>query len=121
MPTGTLIRNTQCQLMLSVMTPPSVGPMVGPMITTKPNRAKAWPRFSRGKLSTSMDCSLGARHPPPIPCRMRASTSMVRLGAKPHRKDAPVNSAMEMMKNRLRPITSAIQPDRGMTMAFATR
>ena len=36
MPTGTLIRNTQCQEKLSVIQPPSVGPRIGPVTTTMP-------------------------------------------------------------------------------------
>ena len=36
MPTGTLMRNTQRQLKLSVMNPPSVGPMAGARTTAIP-------------------------------------------------------------------------------------
>ncbi len=35
-PTGRLIRNTQCQEKSSVITPPRLGPRIGPTITTTP-------------------------------------------------------------------------------------
>ena len=43
------------------------------------------------------DCSDGARPPPPIPCTMRATTSIERLGAIPQKKDDTVNRNTETM------------------------
>ena len=48
MPTGRLIRNTQCQEYWSVRKPPSAGPRIGPSITPMPQIAIAWPRCSGG-------------------------------------------------------------------------
>ena len=98
MPTGTLMRNTQCQLEYSVMKPPSVGPSTGPTTTTTAKAANAMPRLAGGKVSARIDCSTGASPPPPIPWNSRASTSVVRLGETPHRNELTVNSAMEMRK-----------------------
>jgi hypothetical protein len=55
------------------------------------------PRFAGGKVSAIIDCSEGARPPPPMPWRMRARIRKVRFGAIPHRNDATVNSATEAM------------------------
>ena len=46
MPTGRLIKKIQCQLKLSVIQPPSVGPIAGAATTAMPYKAKACPRCS---------------------------------------------------------------------------
>ena len=97
MPTGTLIRKIQCQLMLSVIQPPSVGPSTGPHTTTTPYAAKAWPRISGGKVSARIACSAEERPPPPSPCTIRARISKPRLGASPHSSEATVNTATEII------------------------
>ena len=51
MPTGTLIRNTQRQFQLSVIQPPTVGPIAGANTTARPYIANAWPRRSGGNAS----------------------------------------------------------------------
>ena len=47
--------NIHGQDRLSVMYPPRVGPIVGPMTTPRPNIALARPSCSRGNVSTRMD------------------------------------------------------------------
>ena len=54
--------------------------MAGAQTTARPYMAKAWPRFSGGKVSARMACSEGARPPPPTPCRMRKKMSMRQRG-----------------------------------------
>jgi len=71
--------------------------MMGATITVKPYSAKAWPRFSGGKVSVNMDCSDGASPPPPMPCAMRASTKKARLGAMPQKNELTVNTATDIM------------------------
>ena len=51
MPTGTLIRKTQRQFQLSVIQPPTVGPIAGAKTTARPYIANAWPRRSGGNAS----------------------------------------------------------------------
>ena len=77
--------------------PPSQGPIVGATTTAMPYTAKAMPRFSSGKVSFRMACSLGCKPPPPAPCRIRNSTSTLRLGASPHKNELTVNSATHSM------------------------
>ena len=120
-PIGTLIRKIQCQLMLSVITPPSVGPNTGPQTTTKAKAANAMPRCCGGKVSASIDCSTGASPPPPMPWNTRARISMVRFGAIPQSSDEIANNAIEIRKYRFRPIVSESQPEIGMIAALATR
>ena len=47
MPTGTLMKKTQRQEKLSVMKPPSVGPMAGASTTAIPYTAMAMPALGR--------------------------------------------------------------------------
>src|SRR5260370_34952014 len=102
-PTGTLMKKIQRQEKLSVIQPPSHGPIVGATTTAIPYTAKAIPRFSRENVSFKIACSLGCKPPPPAPCRMRNSTSTPRLGAKPHRNELTVNNATQEMEKQLRP------------------
>lgn len=97
MPTGTLMKNTQRQEKLSVMNPPSVGPMAGARTTAIPYVANAIPRFCGGNVSARIACSLGARPPPPIPCKTRQKISVPNDGATPHRNELVVNSATLIM------------------------
>ena len=53
-PTGTLIKNTQRQLYVSVIQPPKVGPTMGAISTAKPNSVMATPCLSRGKASSNI-------------------------------------------------------------------
>jgi hypothetical protein len=97
MPTGMLMKKIQRQLKLSVIHPPSVGPMAGANTTAIPYTANAMPRFLGSKVSARIACSLGCNPPPPAPCKMRKIISMVRLGAMPQRNELIVNSATQDM------------------------
>ena len=77
--------------------PPIVGPTVGATMTAMPYSANACGRFSGGKVSASMACSLVGMPPPPSPCRMRHTINALRLLASPHSSDATVNSATQIM------------------------
>ncbi len=96
-PIGRLMKKIQCQLKLSVIQPPSVGPMAGATTTAMPYRAKAWPRLATEKVSARMACSDGASPPPPMPCRMRAMIRNGSVGARPHSSEQIVNSATQVM------------------------
>ena len=58
-PTGTLMKKIQRHEKLSVIQPPSVGPMMGATTTPMPYTAIAMPCFLREKLSTRMACEMG--------------------------------------------------------------
>src|SRR6267143_3046338 len=96
-PTGTLMEKIQRHEKLSVIHPPSQGPMVGATTTAIPYTANAMPRFSSENVSFKMACSLGCKPPPPTPCKMRNSTSTPRLGANPHKNELTVNTATQDM------------------------
>ena len=87
MPTGTLIRNTQRQPILSVIQPPIVGPIAGANTTARPYIANAWPRRSGGKASARKACEVGCSPPPAMPCRPRATISSDKVGASPQNSE----------------------------------
>src|ERR1700682_226526 len=96
-PTGTLMKNIQCQLKLSVIQPPKVGPMAGATTTAIPYNEKAMPRFSTENVSARIACSDGCRPPPPAPCRTRAMMSIGRLVAMPHKNEQTVNNTTQVI------------------------
>jgi hypothetical protein len=79
------------------------------------------PRFSGGKLSNRMACDIGWSAPPAAPCKIRERINRSRLSAAPHRADAAVKSAMQIVRNRLRPKRIPSHPVIGSTMALDTR
>jgi hypothetical protein len=91
------MKKIQCQLKLSVIQPPSVGPMAGATTTAMPYMEKAIPRLETGKVSARMACSEGCRPPPPHPCKMRATISIGRLVESPQNSEQMVNSATQVM------------------------
>ena len=97
MPTGRLIRKHQCHEYESVSQPPSVGPTAGAVTTVSPYNAKACARFSTGKVSAKIDCSVGARPPPPMPCSTRAMSIIDSDEDTAHSSDAAVNVATHPM------------------------
>src|SRR2546430_17512205 len=96
-PTGILMYKIHLHENLSVIHPPSHGPIVGATTTAIPYTANAMPRFSSGNVSFKIACSLGCKPPPPAPCRILNSTSTPRLGASPHRNELTVNSATQII------------------------
>ncbi len=91
------MRNTQCQVRLSVIHPPSTGPIAGAETTVSPYRAKAWARWRAGKLSANIACSVGPSPPPPIPCASRATTIQVNEVDAAQATEARVNMATQLM------------------------
>jgi hypothetical protein len=98
-----------------------MGPRAGATTTVMPKSANAAPRILGGKLSAMMDCAMGCKPPPPAPWMARKHNSTGRVGAAPQNKEARVNSAMQIMKKRLRPMRLESQPLMGKTTALATK
>ena len=76
------------------------------------------------RRETNPPGSIATREPCPRrpgPAERGKNSSDCRSQAKPHRTEATVNSAMQAMKNCLRPNLVAIQPEALSTMALATR
>ena len=97
MPTGILMKKIQRQLKLSVIQPPSVGPIAGASTTAMPYTANAMPRLRGSKVSARIACSLGCRPPPPAPCNTRQIINVARFGASPQRNELIVNNATQDM------------------------
>src|SRR2546421_12800182 len=86
-----------------------------------PQIAIARPRWWKGKISQRIACESGMIGPPPRPWKMRATISVVRLGAIPERNELTTKSVAQIRKNRLRPNSPASHPVAGMTTALAPR
>jgi hypothetical protein len=97
-PIGTLIKNTQRQVKLSVIQPPSVGPSTGATTVATTVTANALLRCSGLNVSRMMACWFGCKPPPKSPCRMRKMMSSVRFVAMPQRKEQMVNAMMQATK-----------------------
>ncbi len=90
-------------------------------MTPMPHTDMAIPRCRSGKISHMMACESGMSGPPPMPCSIRAISSVVMFGASPHRTDAAVNSTVQIRKKRLRPSRLESQPVAGRMTALAAR
>src|SRR5260370_28630116 len=86
-----------------------------------PQMAIARPRWWKGKISQRIACESGMIGPPPRPWQMRATISVVRLGAMPERNELTTKSVAQIRKNRLRPNSPASHPVAGVTTALAAR
>ena len=78
------MKKIQRQDHVSVIQPPSVGPMMGAAMMPRVQNAIALPCSLPGNSSSSTACESGCKHPPVAPCRTRKTMSMGRLGASPH-------------------------------------
>src|SRR5271156_256964 len=106
---------------LSVIQPPKVGPIAGAQTAVMPYKENARPRFSGGKVSARIACTIGCRPPPPAPCKTRKKRRRPRLGAIPQSRELMVKIVRQVMKKRLRPKMVTSHPLIGRTIAFATR
>ena len=100
-PIGRLTRKIQCQLRLSVSTPPSNTPMLPPLAQTKPYTPIALAR-SAGSVNRfiSKASATASTIAPPMPCTARAMTSGTCALDQPQASEASVNSVMPIMKRR---------------------
>src|SRR3990170_4331718 len=79
------------------------GPAIGPNMMPMPKMAIAIPCSRGGNVSSRIAWERGWSAPPPIPWRTRKKTSIPRLVADPHIRDATVNRRMEKRRYRFRP------------------
>ena len=100
--------------------PPSVGPRIGATMMPAPQIAIACPTFSRGLMSSMMDCDIGISAAPNRPWMKRNTTISGRLVAMPHNAEASVKPATAICTTALRPNRSPIQPESGVAIAAAT-
>src|SRR5579872_3544238 len=98
MPTGTLMKKIQRQVVLSEIQPPRIGPQIGATSVVIDQIASARPRRKGGKIESSSACEPGIMGPDTAPCRMRKNSSEGRSQAIPQRNEAAVNRATETAK-----------------------
>src|SRR3984957_20445933 len=92
---------------------------MGPTITPMPHTAMACPCFSRGLISSRMDCDKGTSDAPKIPCSSREATICVKVSESPQNADASMNPAIEITSKRLSLSRSESHPVSGVAMAAA--
>ena len=100
-PIGTLTRKIQCQLSVSVRTPPRSTPRLPPPDMTKPKMPIA---FARSACSVKRfiinDSATAETTAPPNPWTARAATSSPDVVDTPHATEATVKSEMPIKNNR---------------------
>ena len=101
MPTGTLMKKIQCQLIASVRIPPARRPIDPPAEATNPYTpiALACSRGS-GNIFTIIPRTTAEVSAPPAPCTNRAAMSISWFGAIAHSTEAPVNTVRPIRKIR---------------------
>ncbi len=111
-PTGRLSQKIDRQPTDSTSSPPTSGPaaMETPMTAPQTPIARARSRGSV-KVLVMIDMATGFSIDPPTACTMRKITSVWRFGATEHSAEPAVKTARPVMKTRLRPIRSAVEPD----------
>ena len=97
-PTGRLMKKIQCQLKLSVIHPPRVGPTAGATTTAMPYSANAMPALFDGKC-VRQDGLLGRLQPSAAGSLQNAADDQHRAGFERFRrgKTSAVNSATQIM------------------------
>src|SRR3984957_6563899 len=98
MPTGTLMKKIQRQVVLSLIQPPRIGPQIGATKVVIDQIANANPRRYGGKIDSSSACEPGIIGPETPPWTMRKNSSEGRSQAMPQRNEATVNKATETAK-----------------------
>ena len=111
MPIGRLIRKIQCQLIASVMTPPSSSPIEPPAEATKPKTpiAFAWCAGS-GNIVTIIPRITAEASAPPMPWTKRAPISISWLWEAAQSSEATVKIARPTRKTRRWPTRSPSRP-----------
>ena len=110
-PIGRLTRKTQCQLSVSVRTPPSSTPMLPPAAITNPKKPIAFVR-SIGSVKSIMisESATADTTAPPRPCTARAATSIPCDVESAQRSDAAVKRPIPLTKRRRWPKRSPSRP-----------
>lgn len=97
-PTGTLMKNTDCQLTCSTRTPPRIGPPAVEAPMTMPQMPIAVLSFSAGKVARSRPSAAGISSAPNTPCRTRKVTTSGMLSESPMAPDAAAKPTTPMRK-----------------------
>ena len=111
-PTGMLIQKIERQPRDETSTPPMTGPRAMETPTTAAHTPIAWARsWGSTNVLVMMDMATGLSIDAPTPWSMRNATRAPRLGARLHSSEPVAKTVRPIMKVRLRPNRSAIEPE----------
>ena len=121
MPIGILIRKIHRHDPKVTIAPPNATASTGAASAGQVSSAIARTRSDLPELRSTASLPTGTIIAPPMPCRIRAATSIgsETLAAQP--MDATVKTTIAVMNTRRTPKRSAIQPLAGMSTATVTR
>lgn len=97
-PTGTLMKNTDCQLTCWTSTPPRIGPPAVEAPMTMPQMPIAMLSFSAGKVARSRPSAAGISSAPNRPWRTRKVTTIGMLSDRPMAPEASAKPVTPMRK-----------------------
>src|ERR1700730_12664976 len=121
MPGTMLMKNSQCQDMASVMKPPTVGPMVGASVATRPMIGPTMCNFDRGKTVKADANTVGIMPAPRNPWIARQRIICSIDVANPHRKLAIVKPDAEIANSNRVPSARDRNPNSGIAITSAIR
>ena len=105
-----MTKKIQLQLIRSVITPPTSGPIARASAETPAQIPIAVPRSRGGKVAVMIERVAGFISAAPTPWTVRAAISDAAPPASPHQSDAPVKITRPAMKIARRPSRSASLP-----------
>ena len=104
------MKKIQFQLMRSVITPPTSGPIASASAEIPAQMPIAVPRWRGGKVTVMIERVAGFISAAPSPWTTRAAISRFALPARPQASDEPVKMMRPATKIRRRPSRSASLP-----------
>ena len=117
MPTGTLMKKIQLQLICSVRMPPISGPIASAIADTPTQIPIAVPRCRGGKVAVMIESVAGFISAAPTPWTTRAPIRNAAPVARPHASEEAVKIVRPTMKISRRPSMSASLPPVSMSTA----
>ena len=109
-PTGTLMKKIQFQLIVSTITPPTSGPIASAMAETPAQMPIAWPRSRGANVAVMIESDAGFISAAPTPWTMRAPIRKPAFGARPQASEEAVKIPIPTMKISFRPYRSPSLP-----------
>ena len=120
-PGTTLIRNSQCQDQVSVIQPPTTGPMVGASTAMMPAIVVAIGCSRSGNSRKTAEKTAGISVPPAKPCSTRKPTSVAKLPLNAQPIEASVKRLIAATNSQRNVSTRVSHPVSGMAMISAIR
>lgn len=118
---GTFTRNSHCQLSELRMTPPMMGPRIGPIASGRLTVAMSFGLAFPPDARTARVCSSGKIRPAANPWSTRKAIRLVSFQASEHSTDPTTKSTSAVIHRRLPPMRFSAQPVIGMATAIARR